>query len=1247
MKRWCGVLFLFIAVSTSAQSTNATLSGTVLDPTGARIPNVQVTAQNIQTGIVLTNLTNEAGVYVFPSLQPGTYRLTAELSGFRKYVLNDLVVDVSARMTINISLELGTAQEAVEVVAPPESLSASTASVGDVINGRAIQESPLPDRDALGLVLTQAGLVGDNFAGTRISALNVSRDGVNVMDQYVNSGVNSTTFSNVDEIEEVRVTTSPVDAELGRGTGQVELLSRSGTNEFHGNLHEFHRNTVLDANNWFNNLRGDPRDTLIWNQFGGGLGGPIRRQRTFFYFTYEGMRIHTAEAVTSSTYTETARQGTFRFFPGVQNGNANASVPTVDLTGKPVRPASATGDLQTISVFGRDFNRRSFDSTGTVQKLMTFMPLPNEFRFGDGLNIAGYTWRRRGTSDFDHYNVKIDHMLNDRHRVNFSFIRQDVEALNVFLPQPFPRSPSGLYTDARTFYSFGMTSTLSPTMVNEFHAGAQRALARFNAPWELPGGRQSLPALKGYSFLPVFGLVSAPIRTDNDPQGRIAPLYQYGDTIHWVKGKHQVKLGGTLRFVSGNAFDSFNVIPRVQFGVGNDLLGIIGVDSTSIPGLGANEGTAQALLTDLSGSVDNVLQAFNAAGKTDLTFQQGITRQRTWRQREFNLFFQDDFRLKPNLTLNLGARYEFYGVPWEANGRAAGLVGGSNGLFGVSGTSWSDLYQPGLDKGSLTTVQLVGRNSPNPNTSLYASDLSNIGPVAGLSWSIPYFGKDKTVLRAGYSINYERNAFILTDNVSGNEPGLRTETFFTSDNFLDLTRIQLPLQPEGRPLDVVPLTDRSQVVSAFQNNLRTPYTQNWNLSVQRVFPGNLTLDVRYVGTKGTKLLRTVNINEVNIFENGLLQAFQTTQAGRNSPLMDRLFFGIDLGLGRINGRTVTGSDSLRANSTTRVLLANNDVGSFADFVNTAQVGDERGALLRFAGLPENWIVVNPQFAGARFVGNFSNSTYHSLQINAKKRFSRSWTLLSNYTWSRALGDDEGETQALLHSYRNGRNRHLDKRLLGFHATHVFGNSGEWELPFGPNRRFLGSSQGPLARLVGGWQLGVIFNAFSGAPIGLSDGITSFNQFGYSTPLLVGSLPKNTGHVKRTDNGVVYFDGLQQVSDPAIANLTTMQSLNSRSSLKAIADSSGKLIAVNPAPGTLGSLSPTYLQGPGAFRFDVNLIKKIRLREDKELIVRGDAINLLNSPQFGDPETNINSINFGRITTAGGERIIAVSMRVNF
>src|SRR3989442_1407502 len=211
-------------------------------------------------------------------------------------------------MTINVPLELAAAQETVEVTAPQESpLSASTASVGSVITGRQIQELPLPSRDTLGLVLTQAGLVGDNFAGTRIGALNVTRDGINVMDQFINSGVNTMTFASVDDIEEVRVVTSPVDAELGRGSGQVQLLSRSGTNEFHGSLYEFHRNTVLDANDWFNNLRGDPRDTLILNQFGGRLGGPIIRQRTFFNFTYEGQRIRNVGSVTSLTYTQQSR----------------------------------------------------------------------------------------------------------------------------------------------------------------------------------------------------------------------------------------------------------------------------------------------------------------------------------------------------------------------------------------------------------------------------------------------------------------------------------------------------------------------------------------------------------------------------------------------------------------------------------------------------------------------------------------------------------------------------------------------------------------------------------------------------------------------------------------------------------------------------------------------------------------------------------------------------------------------------
>ena len=304
--------------------------------------------------------------------------------------------------------------------------------------------------------------------------------------------------------------------------------------------------------------------------------------------------------------------------------------------------------------------------------------------------------------------------------------------------------------------------------------------------------------------------------------------------------------------------------------------------------------------------------------------------------------------------------------------------------------------------------------------------------------------------------------------------------------------------------------------------------------------------------------------------------------------------------------------------------------------------------MRIIGLPENWIVLNPQFGEAYFTGNFSNSTYHSLQINTERRLSNGLALQSNYTWSRTLGDEEGSSQDLINNFRNGRDRHLDKRLLGFHVTHVGRTNGTFVFPFGPGHKFLSGSHGVVAQLVSNWQLGGIFNVFSGQPLSFDTSLSSLNQFvEKNTATLVGSLPKDTGNVKRTDNGVIYFDGLKQVTDPAVAKLTTLQLLNTRSNLKAIADASGNIIAVNPSAGTVGSLSQTWLEGPGAFRLDVNLKKTFSLREGKDLEFRADAINLLNKPQFGPPDTNIDSTTFGRITAAGGERIIALSARISF
>lgn len=1224
------------------QSTNASLSGDVVDASGGALPFVMIKLEDIQTGIVFTGASNETGVYQFPSVQPGLYRLEAEFPGFQKIVYNLLTFEVGAQVRLNLTLKVAGATESLQVIALDSPLKMNTASVGSVVHAASVRDLPMAQRDVLWLTETQAGLVAANFSGARIGALNITRDGINVMDQRLNRPVvSSVIYTSTDLVSEFRVITSPVDAELGRGSGQVQIETRSGTNEFHGSVFETHNDTSLNANSWFNNQRGDPRDSLIWNQFGARLGGPIVKNKTFFHFLYDAQRRVQKTRVTSTTYTAPARQGVFRFFPGVLNANAVAAVPTVDLNGNPVRPPAATGDLQSIDVFGLD-PIRPMDPTGTVTKLLSLMPQPNNFRVGDGLNTVGYSWNRRSHFNRDQYNLRLDHQFNERQRFNLSWTRERDSFVNTFIPPSFPQSPSDKTAWGSSFFSLNITSSLSPRLLNQFHAGAQRARFRLYAPWELDGNKL-LPQANGIGYLVNLLGVSNPLDSssgDQGPQGRISPLYVWGDKLAWLTGRHAFKVGGEARFGSSNGFNTFGGVTPLAF-----ISPVDSIPFTSSPGLGLNERNAQSLLLNLSGSVGSVQQALNASPGANPVFLAGEGKQRTWRQREFSLFFKDDWSLRPNLVLNLGIRYEYYGVPWEANGKAAGLVGGSKGLFGLSGTSFGDLYQPGRLNGSLTKIELIGKNSANSMAQLYNDDWNNVAPAIGLNWSMPYFGKDKTVLRTGYSIGYEKNQLFLIDNFSGDEPGLRTVVRATQ--YRDLSRIQLPLTPAARPLDTVPLDDRFQNVYAFDSNLRTPYVQNWNFTVERELPGKMSLNVRYVGSKGTKLIRGTNINEANIFESGILDAFLVTQSGGNSPLLDRIFNGLSFGgLGPVNGTAVTGSQFARFHPTTRSYVASNGVGSFATYLsNTADFTNSPGGLLRRAGLPENLVVGNPQFANATLEANFANSTYHALEIDLNKRFSGGWNLQSNYTWSKTLGEEEGSSATLVDSYRNGRNRRLDKRRLFYDWEHVSRHSGTLELPFGPNKRFGSNSTGIVSRLIERWEFGAIVRLFSGVPLGFGSTVKSFNDEADNTPDLVGVLPKNTGRVTRVANGVTYFPTLHQAPDPAIT--ATSQALNFPTTMKAIADAKNNIILVNPAAGKLGNMNQRYLEGPGGYFVDVDLIKRIRFGEGKEFEFRAVALGLLNSPRFLNPNTDINSPNFGMITTAVGNRIIELGARVSF
>lgn len=1250
---------VFLALSTIlfGQSSEAVLSGTVGDTSGAVMPGVSVVLENAATGVRHEGKSNDSGVYVFPGLQPGSYRLSAEQDGFKRAVYNGIKLEVGARLQLNVKMEVGAVAESVQVTAEDANLLGyATASVGGMLSGQKVLDLPLPARNALSLVYTQAGLLGDNFAGSRIAAVNVTLDGVNVQDQRNNNGVSSPVFTSVDRIEEFRIITAPADAEFGRGSGQVQMLTRSGTNQFHGSLFEFHRNTVLNANTWFNNQRGtdprtgeaiSPRNNLIRNQFGGRIGGPIVKNKTFFHFLYDAQRIHSSSAVTQTVFTEAARQGLFRFFPGVRNGNAESLSPTVDLSGNPVRPGTASGDLQNVRLFGLDPNRTGADPTGTVQRMFGVMPLPNNFRSGDGLNTAGYTWRRPSIDNFDVWNVKFDHTFNSSHRLSYTYNIEDEYEFNTRYEQRFPEAPGGNIKRRDHFHTLAFVSTLRANLLNEFRVGVLRPDFRAYAPWELEENVNFLPKAGNTAYIPVFNLVSSVVVDDDDPVRLFSPFYQFTDNVTLIRGKHAFKGGVDVRFPSSNSFNSSDVMPRVNFGTGGTAI----LNLERIAGIGQNLANARNMLNDLSGSVANVVQALNATGGSNPAYEPGLYKYRHWKRKELSLFFKDDFKVTPNFTLNIGVRWEYYGVPFDPNGRTASLEGGSGSIFGLSGTTFADLYQPGHLTGSLTRVNLIGPKTANPGKKLYNEDYNNFAPAVGFSWALPWFQR-KTVFRAGYGIAYERQSLRLVDVVSGDQPALRERVVYTQADYMDMRSVRFPLTPQGVPLETIPLTDRSQTVRVFDQGLRTPYIQNWNATLQREVGKGMVVEARYVGSKATKLLRGADVNERNIFENGLLDAFVVTQAGGNAPLLDRIFNGINVaGLGVVNGTTIRGSDAMRAISLTQGYLSGNNVASFAEYLNTnTAFTNVRGGLLRRAGLPENFVMANPQFTSARLTGNYANSTFHSLQMEFSKRFSNGWTFQGNYTFSKALGEEDGDGDSLNLSYRSSRDRSLDKKLLGFHRTHVARSSGTFELPMGPGKLLFRNARGFWARLLERWQVGNIINLFSGDPITITSGRASFNSFNAaSTPASAAAeLGKNLGSIVRSGRGVAYFSGLQQVRDPYVSRITAVNGIQAASTMQAIADASGRLLLVNAVPGSPGTMGVGFFEGPGAVRFDLNVVKRVRMAERLTLELRGDAISALNKPNFSNPNTDINSVNFGRITgTDDGNRIMVVSARINF
>jgi hypothetical protein len=1286
-----GVLFCGVALG----QVNATVGGTVSDASRALIPGVEVTVRNINTGIVQTRVTNESGAYEFPSLQPGTYSITAALPGFQTQTFNNVQLSQGQQVRYNFTLQVGTVAQQVEVVADTDSLLATTtASVGDVLPEREVLALPVATRNVLDLITTAAGAVGENFAGSLISQVNTTRDGLTTNDgRYNNSnGVYSAIFTSPDLVEEVRVSVTSLDAAVGRGSGQVQMQTRAGTNEYHGALFYTNNNSALNAMSFFQNLRGAQKNYQNRNQFGGRLGGPIKKNKAFFFVLYDGQRYLEKTDVLTTVLTPEARQGIFRYLTegsvggtSRRNGNAFSTTPSVDLKGNVLTSSGATPlFMNSFNLFSdvRDPNRTRIDPVWVSSQYLRRLPLPNDWTVGDGLNTAGYKWLRpqRGTdgatgespnTNRDHLTVRLDYQINSKNKLTYTMSRE--KNWGVTGQTGLPDLPEGVFGDVRRvpdFYTASWVATLSSTVLNEFRFGMKRdtwqGTSAFDRGCCWQGAKDdeideiskqtvaSYPNVAG-SFMYVapglnlgryaqFGVAS--------PRASVSPFKQFADTMSFTRGRHSFQGGFEIDFQNSNQANhggQATTRPFANLGVGNIPVPNI----TNFRGLNSNDiTTAQTLLANLAGTISGINQQYfiNSPTETDwLSYKDTILFRRDLHQNDWAAFFKDNWKVTSNFTLNLGLRYDKYGTPYDTYGLGGRYTGGQKALFGISGTDFSAMWGPGATGGTMTTTEFVSKHSPNPDKTIWGDDWNNFAPSIGFSWSLPHFRRS-TVLRGGYGINYAGAAdFLGYSGTIGNLPGQTlTITNYAPAGYMDLTNVGslnvIPVPRSGaRPFEALPFTNRSFGVTGYADDRVVPYIQSFNLSIQRELIPNLTLDVGYIGNKATKLFSSTQLNESNIFENGILDAFNTTRGGGNADLFNRIFNGINVtGVGLVNGTTLTGSEALRRFQTTNQWIANGDVGQVANYLNTTSAfTGEVGGLLRRAGLPENFIVVNPQFGSVNLAGNNTNSTYHSLQTQLTKRYSKGFSSQASYTWSRTIGDT---------GLRDPRNRQLSKGLLGAHRTQNFKTNGTWELPFGRNNSLLGGAPSFVRRIVEGWQVSGIFSLSSGSPLGIDSNRQTAGSRANNTADLVGAMPKNLGKVRVRDGYVEYFEGLTTQRAP-LPGFGGNAALPGRFTNQVVLDKAGNIIFQNPEPGKTGNTSSNLssIEGPSRLGLDLALIKRVQIRERTSFTIRLDAINALNTPQWANPNTDINSANFGRITDVrdGTTRTITINARIDF